>query len=150
MKRGRAAKKAGIGVHRLGQDRIPVEPVLGLGPHVVARVAVLGVRGVEAHRQTEGPPCSRGSRMPGDECHRLVAGDVGEMAYRAVRLADLVPLVGRVLVVVEVIEHLLQGAGILQRRLDVVHRDPELADEAGVVAGRLQQRGIADGAEFLA
>ena len=88
--------------------------------------------------------------MPGDECHRLVAGDVGEMAYRAVRLADLVPLVGRVLVVVEVIEHLLQGAGILQRRLDAVHRDPELADEAGVVAGRLQQRGIADGAEFLA
>ena len=70
------------------------------------------------------------------------------MAYRAVRLTDLVPLVVPVLVVVEVIEHPLQAAGILQRRLDAVHGYPELADEAGVVAGSLQQRRVADVAEL--
>ena len=142
-------EERGIGVHRLGNDRILVEPVLGLGTDIVTRVAVLGVGGVEAYRQTEGAPCSRG-RVPVDERHGVVAGDVGEMAYPAVGLANLVSLVVPVLVVVEVIEHSLQAAGILQRRLDAVHSYTELADEAGVVAGRLQQRRVADVAELPA
>ena len=44
--------------------------------------SVLSVRRVEAHRQAEGLPRAVG-RVAVDERHRLVAGDVGEVAVGA-------------------------------------------------------------------
>ena len=137
---GLAFDEVGPGRWRCGDDRVAVEVVDAGGPDVLLGVVVLAVGGVEADRQAEGaaalgPP-------PAQEVDDLVAGDVGQVAPAAVGPALEVVVRPPVLEVVEVVEHGAEGGRL---GLDVhvaVALDPELADEAGGIAGPLQHRRI--------